>query len=267
MTRMNKPLLHFAHANGVPSACYHKMLQALEPAVDVRTLPVMGTDPRYPVTDNWPHLVEQVADSVRTLGEPVIGVGHSMGGLCTFMAAHRHPGLFRGVVIMDPPVINGWGALSFALMKKLGLSDRITPAGRSAGRREHWGSRDEVRASLGKKTFFQAFDPDCFEDYLLFGFTDEEGGVRLTIPVATEVAIFRATPHNAWRFRSPLKVPGVLLTGARSEFEGTGFAERLARHHRLLHEKVEGGHMFPLEKPLQAAEAVLRTLRQSGVLT
>lgn len=264
---MTKPLLHFAHANGVPSACYNKMLQALAPNVETCTLPVLGTDPDYPVTDNWPHLVEQVADSVRDLGGgPVIGVGHSMGGLCTFMAAHRYPELFSAVVIMDPPVINGWGALTFGLMKKLGMSDRITPAGKSAGRREIWNSRDEVRASLGRKKFFQAFDPDCFEDYLLFGFTNTEGGVRLTIPVATEVAIFRATPHDAWRYRRPLKVPGVLLTGAQSEFDGTGFAERMARQHHLRHEKVEGGHMFPLEKPLLTAEAILRNLSATGAL-
>lgn len=264
---MSKAVLHFAHANGVPSAVYNKMLHALEDTFDVRTLPVLGTDPRYPVTDNWPHLVEQVADSIREQGDgPVIGVGHSMGGLCTFMAAHRYPELFRAVVIMDPPVINGWGALSFGLMKKLGMADRITPAGKSAGRRELWNSRDEVRASLGKKKFFQAFDPDCFEDYLLFGFTNVDGGVRLTIPVEAEVAIFRATPHDAWRYRKPLKVPGVLLTGAQSEFDGTGFAERMARHHRLLHEKVAGGHMFPLENPLLTAETIRRTLAQVGVV-
>jgi pimeloyl-ACP methyl ester carboxylesterase len=264
---MTKPLLHFAHANGVPSAVYSKMLHALEDRFDVRTLPLLGTDPRYPVTDNWPHLVDQVADSIREQCDaPVVGVGHSMGGLCTFMAAHRYPELFRAVVIMDPPVINGAGALSFWAMKKLGLSDRVTPAGKSAGRREIWNSRDEVRASLGKKAFFRAFDPDCFEDYLLFGFTnDEAGGVRLTIPVATEVAVFRATPHNAWRYRRPLKVPGVLLTGAQSEFAGTGFGERLARHHRLLHEQVAGGHMFPLEQPLLTAETIKRTLAQVGV--
>lgn len=263
---MTKPLLHFAHANGVPSAVYSKMLHALDDAFAIRTLPVLGTDPRYPVTDNWPQLVEQVADSIREQCDgPVIGVGHSMGGLCTFMAAHRYPELFRAVVIMDPPVINGWGALSFGLMKKLGMADRITPAGKSAGRRERWASRDEVRASLGRKKFFQAFDPDCFEDYLLFGFTNDEGGVRLTVPVATEVAIFRTTPHDAWRYRSPLKVPGVLLSGAQSEFAGTGFAERMARQQRMLHEKVEGGHMFPLEKPLQTAAAIRDALRKIGL--
>jgi pimeloyl-ACP methyl ester carboxylesterase len=265
---MTRPLLHFAHANGLPSACYSKLLHALEPDFRIEAIPVLGTDPRYPVDDNWVSLTEQVADSIREhCREPVIGVGHSMGGLCTFMAAHKYPELFRAVLIMDPPVVNGWGALSFGLLKKLGLADKVTPAGRSAGRREFWASRDEVRAGLGKKSFFRDFDPDCFEDYLLFGFTNNDSsGVRLTVPVATEVAVFRTTPHNAWRFRLPLKVPGVLLTGTRSDFAGTGFGERLARHHHLLHEQVEGGHMFPLEKPLLTADAIRRTLHQIGVL-
>lgn len=260
---MSKPQLHFAHANGVPSACYNKLLTALSGDFEIEAVPALGLDPNYPVSDNWHALTEQVADSIRASCQgPVIGVGHSLGGLCTFMAAHRYPELFRAVVMMDPPVINGVGAWSFALMKKLGLSDRITPAGKSRDRRELWKSRDEVRASLGKKKFFQAFDPDCFEDYLLFGFTNVDGGVRLTIPVATEVAIFRTTPHDAWRYRRPLQVPGVLLTGRDSEFAGTGFGARLARRHRLHHEQVEGGHMFPLEKPLVTAETIRRCLRE-----
>lgn len=260
---MNKPVIHFAHANGIPSACYQKLLGNLDNDFDIQTIPVLGGDPRYPVDDNWHALAEQIADSVREkCSSPVIGLGHSMGGLCTFMAAHRYPELFHSIVLMDPPVINGFGAITFALMKKLGRTDRITPAGKSTGRREAWPSREAARASLGKKKFFQAFDPDCFDDYLRFGLTDCAQGVCLAIPVATEVAIFRTTPHDSWRYRSTLKVPGVLLSGAASEFAASGFAERMARHHHLRHITVEGGHMFPLEKPLLTAETIRAALKK-----
>ena len=260
---MDKPLIHFAHANGVPSACYRKMFDALADVAEIKALPILGANPRYPVGDNWHALIEEIADSVREkFSTPVIGMGHSMGGLCTFMAAHRYPELFRGVIIMDPPVINGPGAISFGLMKMLGQVDRVTPAGKSAGRREVWPSRDEARASLGKKRFFQAWDPECFEDYLRFGLTDCAEGVRLTIPAAMEVAIFRNTPHDSWRYHSALKVPGVLISGAQSDFAGTGFAERMVRLHHLQHVYFQGGHMFPLEKPVLTAEAIRTALQQ-----
>lgn len=264
---MSKPVLHFAHANGVPSACYQKLLQALAADYDIRALPILGMDARYPITDNWHALSEQVADSIRERagGEKVIGLGHSMGGLCTFMAAHRHPDLFRAVVIMDPPVINGPAAFSFALMKKLGMADRVTPAGKSAGRREHWASREEARAMLGRKKFFQAWDAECFEAYLHYGLQDVADGVRLTIPAATEVQIFRTTPHDAWRYRQALAVPGVLLTGASSEFKGTGFTDKMAARHHLLHREVEGGHMFPLEQPLLSASVIRDSLKTLGL--
>lgn len=258
---MNKPLIHFAHANGVPSACYRQLFDALKDDAEIKALPVLGANPRYPVDDNWHSLIEELANSVREKSSaPVIGMGHSLGGLCTFMAAHRYPELFRGLIIMDPPVINGPGAFSFGLLKKLGMADKITPAGKSAGRREVWASRDEARDSLGKKKFFQAWDPACFEDYLEFGLTDCAEGVRLTIPAATEVAVFRHTPHDAWRYRSPIKVRGVLISGAQSEFNGNGFAERMARHHHFLHVHTPGRHMFPLEQPQLTAKTIREAL-------
>lgn len=264
---MSKPELHFAHANGIPSACYRKMLGALDAAFAVKAVPVLGTDPNYPVDNNWHLLAEQVADSIRVrCNGPVIGVGHSLGGLTTFMAAHRYPELFRAVVIMDPPVINGLGALSFGLMKAIGQVDRVTPAGKSKGRREVWPSREVAHELLGKKRLFRSFDPECFEDYILYGLSDCEEGVCLTIPASVEVDIFRNTPHDSWRYRSPLQVPGILLSGAGSEFRGTGFAERMARTHGMLHEYVEGGHMFPLEKPLHTADHIMAALRQLKVM-
>mgnify|MGYP006178892309 CR=1 FL=1 len=189
---MSKPELHFAHANGIPSACYRKMLGALDASFAVKAVPVLGTDPKYPVDNNWHSLAEQVADSIRErCNGPVIGVGHSLGGLTTFMAAHRYPELFRAVVIMDPPVINGLGALSFGLMKAIGQVDRVTPAGKSQGRREVWPSREVAHELLGKKRLFRSFDPECFDDYIRFGLSDCEEGVCLTIPAAVEVDILR----------------------------------------------------------------------------
>lgn len=254
---MNKPVIHFSHANGIPSACYRKMLNHLSDDFTIKTLPMIGMSPEFPVEDNWHALADEVAHSIRQQSsEPVIGVGHSLGAVCTFMAAYKYPELFKGIVLMDPPTINGPLVILFAFMKMIGQIDRVTPAGVSKHRREFWPSRDEARKNMGSKKFFQAFDPECFEDYIQYGLSDAEEGVRLTVPVATEIAIFRSTPTDIWRYRSPLKVPGAFIAGAESEFIKADFGVRMARRHHMDYRVTPGGHMFPLENPELTAKAI-----------
>lgn len=254
---MKKSVIHFAHANGIPSACYRKMLDQLSDDYEIKTLATLGMTDEFPVRDNWHELADEVAASIRRQSnEPVIGVGHSLGAVCTFMAAYKYPELFKAVVLMDPPTINGPLVFLFYFMKLIGQIDRITPAGVSKHRREFWPSREEARANMGSKKFFQAFDPECFDDYIQYGLTDAEEGVRLTIPVATEVAIFRTTPTDSWRYWSPLKVPGAFIAGAQSEFIKADFGTRLAKRHKMDYRLTPGGHMFPLENPEQTAAAI-----------
>ena len=48
-----KPLIHFAHANGVPAQVYQKLFDALSDQFDVIYVPLIGTDQRYPVDNHW----------------------------------------------------------------------------------------------------------------------------------------------------------------------------------------------------------------------
>ena len=62
---------------------------------DIDAIEKFGHDPKYPVTDNWPHLVEQLADfareRVKRAGGPVFLVGHSLGGVVAIRAAVQRP--------------------------------------------------------------------------------------------------------------------------------------------------------------------------------
>lgn len=255
---MTKPLLHFAHANGVPSACYQKMLDALAEHYRVVTLPIMGLDPQYPIDNHWQSLVKQLAASIerQNEGQPIYILGHSLGAMTSYMLSHQYPHLVKALVMLDPPLINGFGAYSLHLAKLLGKADNMTPAGKSKHRRDRWPSRAEAAASLRPKGLFKAFDEQCFADYIAYGLTDCAEGVCLTIPVATEVAIFRNVPTNTWRYRAKLKVPAAIMVGKDSHFANTGYPERLARQQPVALHYTEGGHMFPLEKPLATAVLV-----------
>ncbi|MNO01310.1 Alpha/beta hydrolase family protein [compost metagenome] len=62
-------------------------------------------DPRFPVDDNWQTLVDELIHHLEQLPEPVWGVGHSLGGVLHLHAALRCPERYRGVVMLDSPVL------------------------------------------------------------------------------------------------------------------------------------------------------------------
>ncbi len=270
-----KPLIHFAHANGVPSATYEKMFAALRDEYDLLILPLIGTEARYPVTNHWTRLVDQVIDSIESQsgGRPVIAVGHSMGGLLSFMAAYKRPELMEQLIMLDPPLINGIPSLGLHLAKTFRPKslDKLTPAGVSARRRDHWDSREQAASLLRDKGFFAAFDPDCFAAYIQYGLTDApQGGVTLTIPKSVEVAVFRTNPSLFWlKPRHAPQPPTRLVVGEKSLFYKRGFPQRLERQLKITCHVSQGGHMFPLERPEQTAvmiKGIIRQLRAESAL-
>ena len=74
----------FSHGNSFPGGTYRLMLESLrQRGFEVQVIDKFGHDPQYPVTDNWPHLVQQLADFATAHqqgGEPAFLVGHSLGG-------------------------------------------------------------------------------------------------------------------------------------------------------------------------------------------
>ena len=108
-------LIVFSHANSFPAGTYRLLFKLLKArGFQISAVERYGHDPQYPVTNNWPHLVQQLADfataQVQRLGQPVFLVGHSLGGFLSVMAAARHPELVRGVLLIDSPLIGGWKA-------------------------------------------------------------------------------------------------------------------------------------------------------------
>lgn len=255
---VTRPLVVFAHANGFPAGTYRKFFGFLEPQVEVRAIDMLGHDPRFPVNDNWGNLASELLAFVHAQGErPVYGLGHSMGAMVTFMAAHREPARYRGILMMDPPIINGWPAAAFQVVKWLGRADEVTPAGKSRNRRSQWPDREQAIAELSRKKLFAGVDPECVRDYVYSATEPCEGGFRLRYRVPVELAIFRTTPSNPLRYLRPLQVPGVVIIGEQTDVSRPEHVGRLARRHLEAQLTAPGGHLFPLQHPQEAARIVL----------
>lgn len=258
---VNRPLVVFSHANGFPAGTYRKFFACLAPHVEVLAIDMLGHDPRFPINDNWGNLASELLAFIDANAKrPVYGLGHSMGAVVTFMAAHRDPARFRGIIMMDPPLINGGEAYFFQIVKWLGKADSVTPAGKSKNRRSVWPSREQAISDLSRKKLFDGVDPECLHDYVHSVTEQREDGFHLRYLVKNELDIFRTTPSNPWRYLRKLRVPGVVITGDHTDVSRPAAVRRLHRRHDMRHLVTPGGHLFPLQHPAQTAQLVLEQI-------
>lgn len=270
-----KPLIHFAHATGIPSIVYQSLFERLQDDFDICYVPQLGTNLKYPVDNHWQNLTQQVIDNIRhelkqrgqnPLQSKVIGLGHSLGSMCTLLASYREPQLFSQVICLDPPLIHGKDSLILHWAKAFSPKtlDTITPAHLSLRRRDVWDSREQAYEKLRNNPFYQDFDERCFADYIRHALSDtHDGRVTLTIPKAIEVAIFRTNPSLFWlKPNHPPVVPVKLIVGEDSRFYKKGYPSIIKNRIGIDFEVHQGGHMFPLEYPESTVERVKAIIKE-----
>lgn len=271
MPSHTKPLIIFSHGNSFPASTYSVLFQSLKTrGFQVKAIEKFGHDPRYPVTSNWPHLVQQLADftsqEVGKSGQPAFLVGHSLGGFLSLMCAAEHPVLggqpVRGVLLIDSPVLGGWRAAALNVAKRARLVGSISPGVISRKRKFQWLSRDEVLAHFRSKKAFAHWDEQVLRDYIEHGTHDETGtgqGQRLlSFDRDVETAIYNSLPDNLDRLLkvNPLKCPAAFI-GARQSVEmkqvGMAMTEKVTKGRIMM---LDGSHLFPMEKPVATAAAI-----------
>lgn len=254
--------IYFAHANGFPAGVYQKLFDVLAEHHNVGALDMVGHDERYPVTDCWPHLVTQTIDYIaRQYSRPVVGVGHSLGGVLMLNAAVLRPDLFKSIILLDSPVVCGWRGMMVWFAKRLGWIDRITPAGRTKNRRSRWASAQKVREHFANRAPYSYFDQECLRDYAERGTVVVAGQERqLKFSPAVEYQIFCTLPHNLSALKGRLKVPATYIAALDAPVISP--SELLYLHKRLgmQVEHHSGSHLFPLERPVETANHIMRLI-------
>lgn len=253
------PLL-FAHANGFPGLSYRSCLAPLAAHYDLHPLDRLGHHPDFPVGHNWLALRDELLAHLEHFSAPVVGVGHSMGGVLMAMAAEAVPERFRCVVMLDPPLMLGLDAWAMKIAKWLGFVDRVTPAGRSLGRRSLWPDREAMLHSLRRRGLFRRFTDQALRDYVEGGTRLlEDGQAALLYEPGIEVEIFRHLPDHLGQLPGRLRVPCHVLAGRDSDLLTPRRRKRLKRHGVPV-TLVPGTHMFPMEHPEETCDILHRTL-------
>jgi pimeloyl-ACP methyl ester carboxylesterase len=266
-TPAGQPLVLFFHGNSFPASTYNVMLNALrQRGMKVQTLEKIGHNPAYPVTSNWPHLVQEIHAFTKPLIDehpgPVVLVGHSLGGMLSLMLAAQFPALAQAVVMVDAPAVGGLQAKVLQLSKTLSLNKKFSPGAISSKRRNAWQSLEEVHAHFASKKIFARWDPLVLNDYVLHGTQEEktDQGVQrvLSFDRNIETQIYNSVPHNLEGLlkKYPLACP-VSLVAARHSREmrlaGTDFTQKITKGRIMM---IDGTHLVPMEKPMVTAAAI-----------
>lgn len=263
-------LLIFSHANSFPASTYGVLFELLrQRGFTVRAIEKFGHDPRYPVTNNWPHLTRQLIDfakdEVARAGQPAFLVGHSFGGFVSLMAAAQHPELARGVLLLDSPILGGWRAQTLKAIKHTKLVGSVSPGAVSKKRRVSWPDEAAALAHFQSKKSFALWHPQVLKDYIAHCTHDQVVDLPhphtrrvLSFDRDIETAIYNTLPHHldALLRQHPLRVPVGFIGGIRSkEMRQVGMAmtSRLTQGRIAL---VDGSHLFPMERPEMTAAGI-----------
>ena len=265
---MSKTLINFVHANGFPAGSYQTLFNYLPDHYQVIAHEKYGHNTQYPVENNWQPLVDELIHFVKQQlaihkQEQVINVGHSFGGVIAFIAACQQPHLFKGLIMLDPPVITGGTALVMKFIKKTRFIDKFSPAGKAKTRRTHWPLGTDIGKLFSRRQLFKNFDSRCLADYINHGIIERNNQLELVFSSQVEADIFRNLTENLSSYKNQLKIPATLIYAEQTDVCPPSFFKRFAKLNKCIQLKtITGGHMFPLEAPEKTAQLIANTIKQ-----
>ena len=254
---MNKPIIHFAHANGFPAKTYNKLFSYLENDFDIGFLERHAHNPKFPVTDGWKTLADELKEEIKKrYEEPIIGMGHSFGGVIHLMLAFQNPELYKAVVLLDAMVISRLSSFGIKVLKKTNLMKRLSPADAARLRRNTFDSKKEAFEHFRKKEKFAKFDREVLQDYINHGLVEANGEFKLFFNPQIEADIYQTIPDNLPTFKDRLITPTIYIGGTHSEEAFLARLSFMKKYFPIKFKFLEGSHLFPFEKPKKTSELI-----------
>lgn len=258
---------HLLHANGFCAGTYAPLVRMLAGKLRIVASDVRGhggSEQMAPAQihhwSTFAHDLKHVIENA--MNPPVIGIGHSLGAVTTYIAAAEYPHLFSRIVLIDPVILPRRILGLVWLLKRLSLL-RLIPLARGARRRKRT-FRSKVEAFkrfASGRGLFKTWSPEFIDAYLECGLLEkDERTAILRCDPEMEARVFEAVPLNVWTYAERIRCPVLVLRGGQSD---TFFPDAARRLNALISDchirTVDGaGHFIPMEKPEACAAEIIR---------
>ena len=249
--------IHFFHANGFPIETYNELIKNLEGQV-FPPIRILGEGIQT-VDEGYENFVDEVIEHAsKTKGEGV-AIGHSFGATLSLLAEARQPGLFKSVILLDPPLFRRTKMIIFSILRKLGLGYVVTPAKKSMKRKESFNSREEAMEYFSSKVLFRDVPQSTIELYVEYGLEEIGGEYRLVISRERETEIYINLPTSLPNEIS--RIQGNLIYADKVRLlDDADLKWWNKTMPKISRSPFHGSHMFPFEKPKELAEFINKIL-------
>jgi pimeloyl-ACP methyl ester carboxylesterase len=261
-----KPIINLAVANGFPAETYTRALQPLMAnyhVVSLHARPLWGdADPAD--LKRWTQLSDDLLNQLDELtDQPVIGIGHSVGGVATIHAAIKRPEKFSRLILIEPTMLSPFLLFPLWLIRSVGRTPRFGLIDGALRRRDTWANVEEAFEYFKEKRLFARWPQDVLRAYAE-SITAPAGDGTLTLswPREWEAQIYRTMPTDVWPLPRKIKQPFLLMHGELSDT----FGPMSARVFRLLRPDTRmitikgAGHLVPQEKPDEVGKVIAEYL-------
>ncbi len=246
------PILHFAHPNAYPPACFTPIL---EPLSENYHVVAMHHRPLWPghepdEFENWQVIAGDLYRLLTQQGyEQIIGVGHSLGAVATMKVAYQHPELFRALVLIEPVFLEP--QILNILAANPGVFAEQPLVTRALKRRTTWPDRQTAFDHYRAKSVFDRWSDEALWYYVKEGFVEtEEDDLALAFSREWEAKIYSSLPLRVWEELPHVPQPTLAIRGAESDTL-TQEAWRLWQELQpgaTFVEIADAGHMVPVER-------------------
>jgi pimeloyl-ACP methyl ester carboxylesterase len=198
---------------------------------------------------------------------PVIGVGHSIGGIVTLRAAMHEPSKFRALILLDPVLMTPQILAVWSLIRRIGLGEKYHPMiPASQKRRREFSDLEFLFRGYRSKPVFRYMSDEGLRAYIA-GITKPKvdgSGYELVYTPEWETHIY-LTGHqdfDLWRGLASFEVPTLIIRGDETDtfFQNAAKLVKKKNPKIHIHTMQNATHILPLEYPKEVAEIITNFL-------